>query len=190
MDNNSKPNSNAVFYLISDKFAFNVEHSCTLGRTRADIIIKDEKLSGVHCEFILKNAGCYVVDCDSRNGTFLNNEQLEPGKVIKLKVGDKLKLGTLTYVVKYGVSTLPTNMSRETDASTVDGVVDSLAEVDEVDSEDEESVDALYEEVYGSEVKKDKKASPVKKENKDKIVQKKIKEIYQFIVSKNKNNPK
>ena len=177
MDNNSKPNSNAVFYLISDKFAFNVEHSCTLGRTRADIIIKDEKLSGVHCEFILKNAGCYVVDCESRNGTFLNNEQLAPGRVVKLKVGDKLKLGSSTYVVKYGISTVPDNVSVESEASSDEDNADSSSEVEEMDSSSEESVDDLYEEVYGSEVKKEKKVLNVKKDNKDKISQKNSNEV-------------
>ena len=147
MNNSSKTTSNAVFHFVSDNYSFIVENSCTLGRTRADIIIKDEKLSSIHCEFILKNSGVYLVDNDSRNGTFLNNEQLEAGKVTKLKVGDKLKLGSNTYLVKYGITLIKNNaqsMNRPSD--------DNMEE-----SSNDESVDALYEEAYGDELKKEKK---------------------------------
>ena len=188
MNNSTKDSTSPAYHFVSDKYMFKIVRSCTLGRTRADLIIKDEKLSSLHCEFILKNSGLYVVDNESRNGTILNDKPIEPGKVHKLKVGDKLKLGSYTYIVKYGIS----NNNQDEERSLVSGPDDESNEEEEdssssdsVDEEqsdsidssesvpEEESVDALYEEVYGKDANSDKKPAPSSVKPKP-IVRKKI----------------
>ncbi len=45
----------------------------TLGRSRkADICIEDKKLSRIHCKIVRTGVGYRLVDCNSRNGTYVN----------------------------------------------------------------------------------------------------------------------
>lgn len=57
----------------------------------ADFTLTHPSISFTHCEFILTPDGVFVRDCDSTNGTFVNNEmvkaaRLQPGQTVR--VGD------------------------------------------------------------------------------------------------------
>ncbi|GMG21171.1 unnamed protein product [Ambrosiozyma monospora] len=51
-------------------------------------------LSRNHAELYMKNNVLYLKDLKSSNGTFINDEKLEPFKEYHLKIGDKIDLGT------------------------------------------------------------------------------------------------
>ncbi|GME81789.1 unnamed protein product [Ambrosiozyma monospora] len=51
-------------------------------------------LSRNHAELFMKNNVLYLKDLKSSNGTFINDEKLEPFKEYHLKIGDKIDLGT------------------------------------------------------------------------------------------------
>ncbi|VEU24100.1 DEKNAAC105428 [Brettanomyces naardenensis] len=51
-------------------------------------------LSRNHAELFIRENRLYIKDLKSSNGTFINDEKLEPFKDYELKVGDKLDLGT------------------------------------------------------------------------------------------------
>lgn len=55
----------------------------------ADFTLSHPSISFTHCEFILSHDGVFVRDCDSTNGTFVNNEMvkaahLQPGQAVRL----------------------------------------------------------------------------------------------------------
>ncbi|KAG7928971.1 hypothetical protein KL925_001152 [Ogataea polymorpha] len=65
---------------ITNKITDGYFDSRVLSRNHAELFIKDNKL--------------YIRDLKSSNGTFINDEKLEPHKEYELKLGDKLDLGT------------------------------------------------------------------------------------------------
>jgi hypothetical protein len=94
------------FYFNSSTLSFEVTDSCTLGRSDADIVLKDPKLSAKHCRFDFQGDQLFVVDLESTNGTFLNGKQLKPNIKAELHPGDQLQLGT----VQYGISQAPVEL--------------------------------------------------------------------------------
>lgn len=57
---------------------FKIEEGLTLGRTRADIIVKDPKISGTHAEIQLDGKGQLVlVDRDSANGIHISGRRVK-----------------------------------------------------------------------------------------------------------------
>ncbi len=55
----------------------------------ADFTLSHPSVSFTHCEFILSHDGVFVRDCDSTNGTFVNNEMvraahLQPDQSVRL----------------------------------------------------------------------------------------------------------
>lgn len=62
-----------------------------IGRSsKCDLQIEDEKMSGRHCRFFLKNDRLEVSDLDSKNGTYLNGIRIETSEVF---VGDEIRVG-------------------------------------------------------------------------------------------------
>lgn len=47
-----------------------------------------------HCRFLLQRGTWYLEDLNSRNGTYLNGQKLEPNQKYKVKAGDLIKLST------------------------------------------------------------------------------------------------
>lgn len=67
-----------------------------IGRDPAtvDYIVNDNTAVGrQHADIMLHDGGCYVVDLNSTNHTYLNGEQLAPGTEYPLHDGDELLLG-------------------------------------------------------------------------------------------------
>ena len=74
------------------------ENSITIGRgADADISIPDTLASRVHCGISFWDGAFFVRDFKSRNGTFLNDKQIE---VSRLNAGDRIRIGDTTLTVE------------------------------------------------------------------------------------------
>lgn len=62
---------------------------------KADLTIEDKSISALHAEFHCKGNLVSVVDLNSTNGTFVNDERIE--KATALKEGDLIRLGTTIF---------------------------------------------------------------------------------------------
>ncbi|QDT54174.1 Transcriptional regulatory protein ZraR [Caulifigura coniformis] len=67
------------------------QHLTTIGRdAENDIVLPEPECSRRHCELLYNNGRWFLRDCDSRNGTFVNDKQitdehlLQPGDVIRI----------------------------------------------------------------------------------------------------------
>ncbi len=67
---------------------------------------KSESISRRHCAFIRKEGRILLIDLKSRNGTYVNEQKLDPSKAKVLKNGDHIKVGKLEFiaVIEAGVS--------------------------------------------------------------------------------------
>ena len=66
----------------------------TLGRREEnDLHFEQEAISGIHATFARSGERWYVQDRDSKNGTFVNGERLEPDTPRRLSDGDTVRLG-------------------------------------------------------------------------------------------------
>lgn len=63
----------------------------------ADFTLPHPSVSFKHCEFILSNDGVFVRDCDSTNGTFVDNEMV---KAARLQPGQTVRLGDVELTVE------------------------------------------------------------------------------------------
>ena len=67
----------------------------------ADYIVADNTAVGRHhADLFCHDGGCYVVDCNSTNHTYLNGQQLTPGVEYPLQSGDTLLLGDESFHVE------------------------------------------------------------------------------------------
>ncbi|MBW2000668.1 MAG: FHA domain-containing protein, partial [Deltaproteobacteria bacterium] len=58
-----------------------------------DIRIKDRAVSRKHLKIIKKGGGFFIVDLESRNGTFVNGEQIGSGVEVEVKEGVPIVIG-------------------------------------------------------------------------------------------------
>lgn len=67
---------------------------------------KSDSISRRHCAFIRKEGRILLIDLKSRNGTYVNDQKLDPSKAKVLKNGDHIKVGKLEFiaVIEAGVS--------------------------------------------------------------------------------------
>jgi len=69
----------------------------TVGRAaRADFVVDAALVSRLHCRLTAGAAELEVVDLDSTNGTFVNGERTERGR---LKAGDRLCVGRVELLI-------------------------------------------------------------------------------------------
>ena len=67
----------------------------TFGRTSDnDVIISDGRCSRRHCEIVLSEVGAILHDLESRNGTLLNDSQID--RPVSLRDGDEIGIGNAT----------------------------------------------------------------------------------------------
>lgn len=65
---------------------------------KADGIIKDNSISRMHAKIEMINESCYVIeDLNSKNGTYVNDERLNPYEKVVINIGDKLKFSIFEY---------------------------------------------------------------------------------------------
>lgn len=78
---------------------FDVNGETPIGRDReyAELIFDNPTISRSHCKIHLDKSTGYwsIEDCDSANGTFLNDKKLEPFEQIDLKDGDTIELSPI-----------------------------------------------------------------------------------------------
>ena len=75
------------------------EKPITIGRSAdADILLLDEKASRVHCGIRFWDGEYFVKDLKSKNGTFVNETQVDPQEVHELATGDRIRVGTTVFV--------------------------------------------------------------------------------------------
>ena len=93
---------NKAYYLPADEKLIRIY----IGRKHDnDIVVEDPKVSERHCEIIggtkygggVSNIAFYIIDLESRNGTYLNN--LRVSSRIKVSVNDGIKVGHTVYKV-------------------------------------------------------------------------------------------
>ncbi len=83
------------------KEAYSLEHSVTIGRRKDnDIVLRDPYISGYHAKLVLDEEIFFIEDLDSANGTYLNGDRIMD--VIKLKNGDRIKLGQVEFLYVSG----------------------------------------------------------------------------------------
>jgi pSer/pThr/pTyr-binding forkhead associated (FHA) protein len=74
---------------------------CIIGRQEnCKIRIASEDVSKQHCRLKHKPDGLYLKDLGSRNGTFLNDQQVT--EEVKIQPGDLLRVGPMTFLVALG----------------------------------------------------------------------------------------
>ena len=73
-----------------------------LGRDghQVDYMIKNPVVGRLHATIYLEEDGVYIVDAESKNGTYLGNDKLESGKKVALKKGDVFRLGTEEFTLE------------------------------------------------------------------------------------------
>ena len=78
---------------------FTIKNGTTvIGRkTDADLRIPLNEISRSHCELSVENDKVILRDLDSRNGTFLNDEDVSEAP---LKAGDRIRLGPVVFVLQ------------------------------------------------------------------------------------------
>ncbi len=60
---------------------------------------KSDSISRRHCAIVQKDGRSLLLDLKSRNGTFVNDKQVDPAKAKILKHGDKIRVGKLEFEV-------------------------------------------------------------------------------------------
>jgi pSer/pThr/pTyr-binding forkhead associated (FHA) protein len=74
----------------------------TVGRRPGNLlcITDDQFISGMHAELVWRNGQTFVVDKNSTNGTFVNDQKLTPGSEMIVNNGDRVKFGATTYLFR------------------------------------------------------------------------------------------
>ena len=88
-----------------------------VGRHRScDVVITDDTVSGRHCRISATSGGHVIEDLGSSNGTFVNGRRVETSA---LQSGDRLTLGTATFVFANGRLVPQTPASQTEDSDTL-----------------------------------------------------------------------
>ena len=95
----------------------------TIGRDPENdhVIYGDDFVSWNHCEIYKDDQGnCYIVDTDSRNGTFINGREIQKQREVSLNKGDIVKIGSESFInwpallsVKHNTGELPPGVERK-----------------------------------------------------------------------------
>jgi phage tail-like protein len=64
-----------------------------------DLTLRHQQVSRRHARLYVEDSNVYVVDLDSSNGTYVNDERLEANVPRRLEVGDGVRLGAFTLVL-------------------------------------------------------------------------------------------
>lgn len=59
-----------------------------------------QSISKQHCLLTIRNKTVYLKDFGSTNGTFLNDEQMEPDVEVAIQSGDRVRVGPLDFAVQ------------------------------------------------------------------------------------------
>ena len=92
----------------------------TLGRgDECDVVVPERQISRVHMRVRREATGYFLEDLDSKNGTFVNGRQVQPGASVLLQDGDEIHLALCVRMVFVGAeATLPLAGREELPASS------------------------------------------------------------------------
>jgi DNA-binding response OmpR family regulator len=92
----------------------------TLGRgDECDVVVPERQISRVHMRIRREATGYFLEDLDSKNGTFVNGRQVQPGASVLLQDGDEIQLALCARMVFVGAeATLPLAGREEPSASS------------------------------------------------------------------------
>ncbi len=83
---------------VDEKAEAEISDKITVGRhTENDIVIQSSAVSGTHCIITRQGKKIFITDCNSTNGTFLNNSRVH--KDVEVKNKDIIQLGKNQYKV-------------------------------------------------------------------------------------------
>jgi hypothetical protein len=80
---------------------YRIANGTKIGRKESetvDLAIDDPKISNPHAKFSVRENKFYLVDFDSKNGTFVNGQKIEA--VTPLNENDIIKIGSTVFVLK------------------------------------------------------------------------------------------
>lgn len=106
MEDDSSPKITMFFYILKEgdvkeplnKYNIIPKKSYIIGRSskECDIVLDEKLLSRKHAELIYNNKNEIIIrDFNSRNGTYINKERIEPDKDILFSINDTLSLGNM-----------------------------------------------------------------------------------------------
>jgi len=73
-----------------------VEFPFTVGRAHeCNLVVDSSDVSRLHARFDFDHQQVYITDLNSTNGTYLNNQALEPHKQTRLRAGDQINVGNV-----------------------------------------------------------------------------------------------
>lgn len=77
-------------------------HQLTIGKEVGNIVLADESLASKHATFVLQDNVVSIVDHNTLNGTYINDQRIQSGRFIILDESDHIKLGDLEVTLKVG----------------------------------------------------------------------------------------
>ncbi|HEV7236499.1 MAG TPA: FHA domain-containing protein, partial [Ktedonobacteraceae bacterium] len=93
-----------------------VPHPYTIGRAPDNqLLVNDSKASSHHAQIRYEGQGYEVIDLGSRNGTYVNGQQLVPHVPHLLSVNDQIRIGDTTFV--FEADAMPSLSSQTSQAA-------------------------------------------------------------------------
>jgi len=83
---------------ITRRYSLN-EGSTLIGKkTRSDIVIDSDEVSGIHSKIVGDGKNYKIIDMGSTNGTYVNNKKISSQK--KLQDNDEIKIANFKFIFK------------------------------------------------------------------------------------------
>ena len=81
--------------------SFDLEtHITTIGRgPESHIRVQDRSVSRKHLEIVRKEDKYFIKDLRSKNGTYVNDERIKPGKLLEIEQGDPIAMGGTLFCI-------------------------------------------------------------------------------------------
>lgn len=136
------------FEFVKGKYTggeFSVHNGQTLSIGRdisSDVAIVDSKVSRNHASIIAYNGKVVIVDHNSTNGTFVDDEKITPSTEIELSAGSRIVIGDSTILVDRNAPGLKKSAQTAQSSQNVAPAPDLGVEI-ETESEPEESFSAV-----------------------------------------------
>ena len=83
----------------ADSFTFRIAPGAvkTVGRApRADFVVDAPLVSRLHCRLTANDTAVDIVDLDSTNGTYINDQRVKSGCI---QSGDRLRIGRIEFTI-------------------------------------------------------------------------------------------
>ncbi len=101
----------------------------TIGREAADVLLNNSTVSRKHGRVFVEDAGIFIEDIGSANGTFIDGVKLEPNQRAEIKDGSEITIGSV--VMKYIAPELAEPVACDATQEIEIEPVDDLAKAEE-----------------------------------------------------------